>query len=59
MMLSNVQSLYHSSDYKDELAWAAAWLYKATGSKSYLAQARRYYSQVGPVMPACQAEGHH
>lgn len=33
--------------YEDELAWAAAWLYKATSNASYLADARKYYSKVG------------
>ena len=27
---------YTSSGFKDELVWAAAWLYRATGVKSYL-----------------------
>lgn len=31
---------YESNNgFQDELAWAAAWLYKATGDKAYLAQA--------------------
>ncbi|TFJ85121.1 hypothetical protein NSK_003544 [Nannochloropsis salina CCMP1776] len=30
---------YESSGYRDELAWAAAWLYKATGCASYLSHA--------------------
>ena len=42
-----LQSLYASSGYVDELAWAAAWLYKATGSQTYLNSARSYYNQVG------------
>lgn len=30
---------YESSGYNDELAWAATWLYKATGEKAYLTKA--------------------
>lgn len=41
-----VQLLYKSTGFIDELAWAAAWLYKATGTASYLADAKKYYSQV-------------
>ena len=43
------QRLYKSTGYVDELAWAAAWLYKATGTGSYLADARKYYAKVLPV----------
>ena len=45
-----LQSLYASTGYKDELAWAAAWLYKATGSATYLNAARSYYNQVRDVV---------
>mmetsp|Transcript_6836 Transcript_6836/g.19716 ORF Transcript_6836/g.19716 Transcript_6836/m.19716 type:complete len:804 (+) Transcript_6836:5446-7857(+) len=38
--------LYRSTGFVDELAWAAAWLYKATGTASYLTDARRYYGQL-------------
>ena len=31
------------SGYKDELAWGAAWLYKATGDPAYLARAEENY----------------
>lgn len=44
-----VQSLYKSTGYIDELAWAAAWLYKATGSQKYLTDARTYYAKVPPA----------
>lgn len=30
------------SGYKDELAWAAAWLYYATGDSSYLTDAEQF-----------------
>lgn len=43
---TTVQRLYKSTGYIDELAWAAAWLYKATGSQAYLADARAYYAKV-------------
>ncbi|CAI7899535.1 unnamed protein product [Closterium sp. NIES-53] len=36
-VITNVQNFYRSwSGYQDELAWAAAWLYKATGNGSYV-----------------------
>ena len=38
------QGYYVSSGYQDELAWGAAWLYKATGNDSYLDKAKNYYS---------------
>ena len=40
--LSSGQGFYTSSSYKDDLAWAAAWLYKATGEASYLADAKAF-----------------
>ena len=40
------QMLYASTGYVDELAWAAAWLFKATGNQKYLTDARSYYSKV-------------
>lgn len=36
-------NLYQSNGYIDELAWAAAWMYKATKKPSYLKDARDYY----------------
>ena len=33
------------SGYYDELAWAGAWLYLATGNKDYLSKAESYYPQ--------------
>ncbi|MED6217461.1 hypothetical protein PIB30_017900 [Stylosanthes scabra] len=37
------QKIYSSSGYKDELAWAAAWLHRATRTQSYL----DYIQQLG------------
>ncbi|KAK7463187.1 hypothetical protein BaRGS_00038246, partial [Batillaria attramentaria] len=34
-----VQEFYRSGGYKDELSWAAAWLYRATGDNRYLQKA--------------------
>lgn len=34
--IPGVQKYYNSSGYGDELLWAAAWLYHATGDDSYL-----------------------
>lgn len=38
-------ALYPSTGYIDELAWAAAWLYKATNTSQYLTDAQTYYGQ--------------
>lgn len=35
------------SGYYDELSWAGAWLYLATGDKEYLTKAETYYPQAG------------
>ncbi|KAJ1692647.1 hypothetical protein LUZ63_009345 [Rhynchospora breviuscula] len=32
----NLATYYNSTDYEDELLWAAAWLYQATGDLKYL-----------------------
>lgn len=34
--IPKVQKYYNSTGYTDELLWAAAWLYHATGDESYL-----------------------
>ncbi len=34
---------YPSMSYKDELAWAALWLYRATGEQKYMNDVRDYY----------------
>ena len=40
-------SFYKSwSGYKDELAWSAAWLFKATGENSYLQDAEGFYNEM-------------
>ncbi|WOG91953.1 hypothetical protein DCAR_0311208 [Daucus carota subsp. sativus] len=35
--LPDVQTYYNSTSYGDELLWAAAWLYHATGNQTYMA----------------------
>lgn len=35
--------LRRSTDYGDELAWAAAWLYKVTNELMYLEEAEHHY----------------
>ena len=40
-------TLFRSYAYEDELIWAAAWLYKATGTQSYLTYATNGYSSQG------------
>ena len=42
--ISDARAYYNSfSGYQDELAWAAAWLAKATGDKRYLAKAEAIF----------------
>jgi hypothetical protein len=38
---------YRSSEYKDELVWAAAWLYRATNDTTYFNTAESLYTQFG------------
>ncbi|MDD5199545.1 MAG: glycoside hydrolase family 9 protein, partial [Terrimicrobiaceae bacterium] len=45
--IPDARAYYNSfSGYQDELAWAAAWLAKATGEPRYLAKAERIFSTV-------------
>jgi hypothetical protein len=45
--LTFVTISYRSSDYKDELVWAAAWLYRATNDTTYLNTAESLYNEFG------------
>ena len=46
--IPDADKFYHSwSGYTDELSWAAAWLYKATGERRYLEKSERYYAPTG------------
>ena len=36
LSIPQVQKYYNSTGYEDELLWAAAWLYHASGDESYL-----------------------
>ena len=38
---------FRSYDYRDEIVWAAAWLYRATNEASYLTTAESLYTQFG------------
>ena len=38
---------YRSSDYRDELVWAAAWLYRATNHNNYLKTSESLYNEFG------------
>ncbi len=55
--IKNAQAFYQSwSGYSDELAWAAAWLFKATGETSYRDKAATAYQSIAnevgtPVKP--------
>jgi Glycosyl hydrolase family 9/Calx-beta domain/Cellulose binding domain len=45
--IPDASKFYNSwSGYQDELVWGAAWLYKATGDKSYLSKAESNYQGV-------------
>ena len=45
--IPEAQTFYNSwSGYTDELAWGAAWLYRATGEQQYLTQAQQNYAGV-------------
>lgn len=44
--IPNARDFYNSySGYNDELVWAAAWLYRATGETAYLLKAESLYNQ--------------
>ena len=44
--IPDARNFYHSyTGYHDELAWAAAWLYKATGEAGYLEKAAAIYKK--------------
>ncbi|ROT77623.1 Endoglucanase E-4 [Penaeus vannamei] len=44
--IPGVSEFYASYGYYDELAWAAAWLYRATGETSYLTAAKTHFQQL-------------
>ena len=50
---SNTESFSSSGDFRDELAWAAAWLFKATRKWSFRKEAEALYKQA-PVGPTSQ-----
>ena len=41
---TKISYLFSSDRFEDELIWAAAWLYKATGDSSYLTKAEDMYA---------------
>jgi hypothetical protein len=43
-LVTNEEPCYSSSEYEDELVWAAAWLYKATEEQAYLTKAEEIYA---------------
>ncbi|MEV0269139.1 glycoside hydrolase family 9 protein [Hamadaea sp. NPDC050747] len=46
--ITDAQGYYQSwSGYNDELVWGAIWLYRATGTASYLDKAKAYYANLG------------
>ncbi|XP_063240587.1 endoglucanase A-like [Bacillus rossius redtenbacheri] len=44
--IADAKNFYASSGYVDELAWGAAWLYRATNNKEYLNIVNEYYSSI-------------
>jgi hypothetical protein len=46
--IPGIASSYNSSGYKDELAWAATWLYRASGESTYLEDARTHFAAASP-----------
>lgn len=47
--LADAEDFYPSSGYEDELVWAAAWLFKATGEARYLREAEARYQSIGKI----------
>nr|AGP76398.1 endo-beta-1,4-glucanase 1 [Amitermes foreli] len=45
--ITDARNFYASADYRDELVWAAAWLYSATNDSSYLNTAESLYNEFG------------
>nr|AGP76406.1 endo-beta-1,4-glucanase 1 [Globitermes sulphureus] len=45
--ITDARNFYASADYRDELVWAAAWLYSATNDSSYLNNAESLYNDFG------------
>nr|AGP76420.1 endo-beta-1,4-glucanase 1 [Odontotermes hainanensis] len=45
--ITDAASYYSSYDYRDELVWAAAWLYRATNDSTYLNSAESLSNQFG------------
>jgi len=48
--ITDAVSFYGSSGYGDELAWAAAWLYRATQDSTYLDKAKGFFSEFPDIM---------
>ncbi|CAL5228455.1 g11593 [Coccomyxa viridis] len=36
---------YNSTSYRDDMVWAAAWMYKATGDRVYLDDVNKFYAE--------------
>nr|AGP76418.1 endo-beta-1,4-glucanase [Nasutitermes sp. NpEG] len=45
--ITGARPFYASADYRDELVWAAAWLYKATNDSNYLNNVESLYNEFG------------
>jgi hypothetical protein len=45
--ITEARNFYPSWDFRDELVWAAAWLFRATNNNTYLNTAERLYNEFG------------
>lgn len=45
VFLGSMVGQYNSTSYFDDLAWAAAWLFKATKDPAYLNDAVKYFNK--------------
>lgn len=43
LIFNFVSILFRSTDYGDELTWAAAWLYKATNDSEFIEESEQHY----------------
>lgn len=54
----NHARLYDTTGYKDDLAWAATWMYAYTRNNIYLQDARRFYNEVPSEQSSTYAGGY-
>ena len=47
--IPQAKDFFKSTSYQDELAWAAAWLYKATKDRRFLQKAQKHFQEWAPL----------